>query len=572
MHTLSRSRLTVILSLVTFVGCGPTNDPYAPDRNAWDDVPVALKCDPNNDQQNCIEPRENTVRIDDEDRLKVASASWDAATSELTVTLKQGASLDPRIKVGTILYRSRKDRLPLLHRVETLEKNGQVVKAKLVRVSAKEAFARGRIRARIPITTGAMQQPLTSGVTTQPLEVALGPANCSGTVFDKQVNAPNAQGSVKLDLTKCKFQIMAWVDAILEWDGFLNVDRLELSVGGGVDAAMHAQLIVDLDAQFSESKRIWEGPEVPLSVGGILITINPSLFAGYNLSTSAQLTVTYGFDMTDTVNVGFGWSDRLDWYSIDERDTKFTEFGPNVTYDGNVRARAWIEPRLDVKAFGFVGATVTLRTFAEARMTSTATSSGGTYSGELCTSLDLGVTPTVGAVAELAGIQLFQESVDLATFTTPIVKNRCVPMNGPIPPNCDHLTSECCIDGQCPAPTEPGTTVKCGRGMPTSGGKYNFTCKTVYPPRYCTSDAQCEDPNFETVDICQDYSCAHELRGPDVAASATTSTTTPVHVGSVCIAPACCHSKSDCADGNLATVDRCVKPPNSGPDVAGTCG
>ena len=38
-----------------------------------------------------------------------------------------------------------------------------------------------------------------------------------------------------------------WVDAVLIWDNAVNVDRLEMSVGGGMDASLHAALIANLD-------------------------------------------------------------------------------------------------------------------------------------------------------------------------------------------------------------------------------------------------------------------------------------------------------------------------------------
>ena len=564
-----RHPLLALTACCAVASCGPTqkkND-FVAEPNAWDDVPLALKCDPADGNQNCLEPRANVVRIDDEDRLQVSASEWDAAASTLRLTLKPGVTPDARIKVGTIVYRSRKDRPPLLHRVEELSRSGRDVTVKLSRVQLKDAFARGRIRVRLPLTERAQTTQPLEGQTRQPLEIALGPSDCSGNVFDKMVVSPMAQGTVKLDLTKCKFRLSAWVDAVLEWDeGFANLDKLELSVGGSIDSAMHARLQLALNANFGEQRRLWEGPEIPFSVGGIIITINPSLYAGYSVSADANLTVTHGFDLTDSIEVGFGYSDRLGWYSVDERNTRFTEFGPNVTFDGRVNAKAWLEPRLDVKAFGLVGATITLQSFAEAKMTSTATVSGANYSGQLCTSLDLGVTPKVGAVVEAFGVSLFNETMDLATFKTTLVRDRCAPVTGPIPSDCD-VASACCIDGQCPGPTEPGTSVRCKKGMATSGGKFRYRCDTVYPPRYCTTNAMCVDESIQTTDACTDYSCTHELRTPEVSASLMPSTAQ----STLCFAPGCCHTRSDCADASMMKK-RCVKPEGSGPDVAGTCG
>lgn len=566
---------------VLVVSCGPTQmqpqNPYVAEPNPWDDLPVATKCDPKDGNQNCLEPRANVLRIDNEDLMKVSASAFDPATSTLTITLAANATPDDRVKAGTILYRSRKDRPPLLHKVETLTRNGREVSMKLTRVNLKDAFARGRVRVRIPITDKASlpPQPLTGQPNRlqQPLEIALGPNDCSGNVMDKNIidtTPPFTQGRVKLDLTKCKFRLRAWVDAILEWDeGIANLDKFELSVGGAIDASMHAKLDIVATGGFGEKVRLWEGPELPVSVGGILVTINPSLYAGYRLDGEATLVVTHGFDMTDSIELGFGYSDRLSWYSIDERNSRFTEFGPTVTFDGRVKATAFIEPRLDLKVFGIAGATVTMETFGEARMTSTATSSGGTWSGELCTKLDVGVTPKIGAVVEVLGVSLLNETMDLGTIRTTLVPNRCAAVTGPIPTNCDPV-SECCIDGQCGNPTEPGTTVRCKRGMATTNGRFRYRCETVYPERYCTSVAMCNDGISDNIDECTDYSCTHHWATIEQAGTFDVSRAT-MPVNSLCIAPDCCHSRSDCADGTM-NKKKCNKPAGSEPDDPGTCG
>jgi hypothetical protein len=235
---------------------------------------------------------------------------------------------------------------------------------------------------------------------------------------------------VKLELTRCRFRLGAWVDAVLQWDeGFANLDKFELSVGGEVDAAMHARLQAVVTGALGAQTRLWEGPEIPFSVAGIVITVNPSLFAGFNVSAEANLVVEHGFDMTDRLTVGLGYSDRLDWYTIDERDSRFTEFGPNVTFQGRLDATAYLLPRLDVKAFGVVGATVTLKTFAEARLRSTASGSGATVSGELCRSLSLGLSPAVGAV-----IELFNDTMTLATVRSPWCRTSARRSPGRCPP------------------------------------------------------------------------------------------------------------------------------------------
>jgi hypothetical protein len=562
-----------LLSLVLLGACGQTADPYAEVKTEFDDVAAAPKCRADDPTQNCLEARANVVRIDNEALLKIDTASWDAATSVLSLRLKQGSRLDDRVKEGTILVRARKDRPPLLHRVKTLTVKGTDVSATLERVNIKDAFKKGRIRTRLYLTEQTSTgQPLTSvpGVQRQPLEIALGPADCSGSVLNGSVvgpvvpGQPVVAGNVDLNFTRCRFQLRAWVDAVLEWDeGFANLDKFELSVGGAVESELRARLQLTVSGAIGQQVKIWEGPEIPFAVAGIVITVNPSLSAGYELSGEASLTVESGFSQTDSIQLGFGYSDRLDWYSIDERDSRFTEFGPNVTFDGRIDATAFITPKLDVKAFGIAGATVTLKTFAKAKLRSTA--SGMPVTGELCRSLDVGVTPAVGAVIEVLGLTLIEETMDLGTIKVPLVQNQCTPFTGNVPTTCDPV-SECCLDAQCPM-TEPGTTTRCKKGMATNGGLFRFRCETVYPDRYCTTNAMCQDQQVVSEDRCEDYQCVHDF--PDAYGAAEREMAT-VSLSTLCTAPDCCQENSDCAEAG-GPKKKCEKPVGASPSTKGTC-
>lgn len=278
--SMRRPAFAVCVTLVPLLAaCG---DPaLEPVKTEFDDVAVAPRCADADTGVNCLELKANTLRLDDEAKLKLARADFDQATGVLQLELAAGASLPERLKVGAILFRGRKDRRPLLHRVEELQQDGQRVRMRLARVTARDAFERGRLRFRVPLgATGpaSMGQPLEGASTRddiaiarQPLEVSIGPRDCSGNVFDTAVVDPRAQGQVRLDLTERRFVLTAWVDVVLRWDSAVNLDKLEVSVGGSVDAAMQAELLADLNAQFGASKRIWEGPEIPVTVGGVLL-------------------------------------------------------------------------------------------------------------------------------------------------------------------------------------------------------------------------------------------------------------------------------------------------------------
>lgn len=378
-------RRAVCLPLFLFValaGCGDTST--VPVKTEFDDVAVAPRCAETDTGANCLELKANAVRVDDEAKLKWTRADFDEATGVLQLELAAGSALPDAVKPGAVLFRGRKDRRPLLHRVDDVQQDGARVRLRLTRVTVKDAFERGRLRFRVPLGAkgpASSSQPLEGDFTRdgvaiarQPLDVSIGPSDCSGNVFDTAVVDARAQGQVRLDLTECRFVLTAWVDVVLRWDSAVNLDKLEVSVGGSVDAAMQAQLVASLNARFGANKRIWEGPEIPVTVGGVLFTLNPSVYAGYDLSARADLTVQQGFSYTGSITEGFGWSDKRKWYTIDERESAFTKYGPVVSFDGNVTATLWVKPRLDVKALGLVGGNIGLKAFAEGVITSTATS------------------------------------------------------------------------------------------------------------------------------------------------------------------------------------------------------
>lgn len=548
-----------------------------PVRSEFDDVAAAPVCDTLDESQNCLEPADNTIRIDDEVRLQFKGGDLDPAKNIVRLEMMPGATLDPRFKVGAFIYRGRKDRKPLLHRIDELRVTGDVVEMKVSRARPKDAFKRGRIRIRMPLGangpnggTRAQSRPLmrdgTLGVTAQPLTIAaIGPQDCSGTVLDSAVTSGAVTGNVKLDFTKCKFVLTAWVDATLKWDSLVNLDKLEVTVGGSVDAALHAKLEASVTGAIGKSKTIWTFGDIPIVVAGLVLTLTPKIEAGWDLSGKATLSVEQGFDYTGSIEEGFGWSDRKGWYSVDERTSNFSKFGPDVTFDGSVTATAWIRPRIDLQAFGIVGGYVALKTFAEGVITSTGKTVGGTPSGNVCTDLSVGISPTVGASADIFGIKLFDEDVVLATFKTKLVDNACTPYTGTIPSNCD-LSSPCCTDGECTPPVTGGVTVQCDKGAATTGGKFAYECVQHYADNFCLNAAACDDKLPVTKDDCVDNQCQNDLLGFDSG--------TPVAAKDFCrlpFSPDCCFTASDCADGNLLNIDLCTKEAGATLENAGVC-
>ena len=594
-----RALFGIVVTWLAVQGCSGSSESKNPEstkppelvpvRTEFDDVGAAATCDVNDDSQNCLEAGDNTIRIDDEVKLQFKGGDLDPAKNIVRLELQPGAKLDPRFKEGAFIYRGRKDRKPLLHRIDALRVDGSKVEAKLSPARPKDAFKRGRVRVRIPLGaegpnnggTRAQSRPLMRdgllGTTAQALTIPpIGPQDCSGTVLSGAVAAVGGTGTVDLNFTTCRFVLTAWVDATLRWDSAVNLDKLEVTVGGSVDAALHAKLEASVTGAGGQSKTIWTFPDIPIVVAGLVLTLTPKIEAGWDITGKATLSVEQGFDYTGSIEEGFGWSDRKGWYSVDERTSTFSKFGPTVTFDGSVTATAWIRPRVDLQAFGIVGGYVALKTFAEGVITSTGKIAGNTVSGEICTDLSVGIQPTVGASADLFGIKLFDENVVLATFKQKLVNDACIPYTGPIPTDCD-LSSPCCNDGQCTPPTEAGVTVQCEKGLATSGGKFKYKCVQHYPKNFCLTgggaagDVLCDDKNSVTIDKCVDNLCENTLPGYDNLPPNVATETKQITLNCSKLNPECCFSTSDCADGNPINIDTCTKAAGAGPEVSGTC-
>ena len=582
---------------VAQAGC---NEPFAEVATPFDSLPVAPLCSPTDPGQNCVETHARAVRIDDEARFGFASTSFDKASGVLRAELNSGATLDPRFESGTFVYRSRKDRSPLLHRIDSVSRSGQTVNMSLTRVNAKEVFPRARIRARIPFAptaTPTAARAAISRATSQPFGVS----DCSGNVFNKSfadagsAGGNGVQGSVTFDLTSCHFILQAWVDAVLEWDiAGLNVDKVELSVGGSVDAELQTKLQLEINGAYSTQKSIWTGSPTIVPAGPIVITVTPELFAGYSITGQASLTSLQGFTWTDEITVGLGYNDYDNWYPIDERKNTFTHYGPNVTFDANTTVKPWLEFQANVEAFGVAGGTISLQGFAQAKLTGEAKYVNNKLSGTMCASLDVGLTPRAGVIVELLGADIFTRDWPLYTFQKNVVSNSCINYSGvqpSIPADADPNRSQCFFDSQC-SPTNPNDATlqaKCKKGGQLSNGLYQYKCETIIPTDYCLPGStfyKCESlsptgkagadvltPSCNTVT----HRCEMPLREEALQGMAQTAATgltqaqqaTVESVGTIspiaaasatCIAPGCCRENSECADGDVSTVDTCEKP------------
>ena len=254
-----RALFGIVVTWLAVQGCSGSSESKNPEstkppelvpvRTEFDDVGAAATCDVNDDSQNCLEAGDNTIRIDDEVKLQFKGGDLDPAKNIVRLELQPGAKLDPRFKEGAFIYRGRKDRKPLLHRIDALRVDGSKVEAKLSPARPKDAFKRGRVRVRIPLGaegpnnggTRAQSRPLMRdgllGTTAQALTIPpIGPQDCSGTVLSGAVAAVGGTGTVDLNFTTCRFVLTAWVDATLRWDSAVNLDKLEVTVGGSVDA------------------------------------------------------------------------------------------------------------------------------------------------------------------------------------------------------------------------------------------------------------------------------------------------------------------------------------------------
>lgn len=532
-----------------------------------DDLEVSSTCD-DDEGHNCVEEHEQAFRMDDEDALGFSGLAADEQTHTISFDLAEGRELPAKLVVGAVVYRGRKDRKPFIARVDALDRQGAHVVLHVSKAGFKDAFKRGRIKHRIPLAYAAEQlnapppaepgEPL--GASKDALEIKpIGIKDCSGTLFNVKngVVPPKSPGdpaitySTDLSLSKCKFVLTAWVDAYLHWGGVLP-DSLEFSLGGGIDAALHADFTFEGSASVSQEKSVWDGVPIPINIAGISITLTPKILAGYTLSSTSKITASAGFDYEDSLTVGFGWRKKGGWYTIDEKSSSFTPYGPTLSFNGNVHGEVFLKPRVDVLVFGFVGGYGALKAYASADVTGTGTYTPTTgWSGQVCTDLDVGLTPSVGATAEFLGISLFDEEVDLGTLSASLY-NACTPSADLPPP--DPGCESGCISAVTDCPFVACEVARCEATGAMSGGKKVCACAADPIEGCCTKDADCDDGASETSDLCVGTKCAH-----------LTPAVPPEQPKPVC------YQDADCADGDPLTLDSCDKPPPDVPINDGTC-
>ena len=130
-------RCVFALMMSCALGCGP--EPAEPEadepineQSEYDEISVPLTCEGIESDQDCVEPADNALRLDAEDRLGFEAITFDRDNMAILMRLKPGASLPERIKVGAPIYRARKDRKPFMAIVEQVDRRGDEVRVKVV--------------------------------------------------------------------------------------------------------------------------------------------------------------------------------------------------------------------------------------------------------------------------------------------------------------------------------------------------------------------------------------------------------------------------------------------------------
>ena len=575
-------------------GCGPagetapgadagTEDPYVPVQTAYDDLAVAPKCNPDDSTQNCVEMSPDALRVDDEAKWNWQNARFDPATKVMSFDLAPGTTLDPRVAAGKMLVRTGRGRPPLMARILEVSQSGQAVSLKMgPRLPTLEVFPRGRLRFRAPLgadPSTLSQQQNGLAVLQAPLSLGtVGPSDCADNIYNQSLTTSGTNGSVsgsiKLDLTKCKFRLGAYVDTYVDWYG--DNAKIEAVVGGTMSASLHAKLAANLTAGYTDSKKIWElATPLVFVVSGIPVALGVEVYAGYSVSGKANLTVEQGFDLDGKVEAGVGWkkSRSPQLYTLYTKELTFTKYGPLVTFNGNVTAKAWVKPRVTLEVPGIAGAFAAVQVYAQGDITSKSTSTSGSgVTANVCTDLYAGFSPSVGLYIDslfVPGSDPVEVEYALTTTKTLVQADVCVSANASFASDCDP-TSECCTDSQCPADSY-GHPVECTKGSATSGGKYKYTCVVIRPEGFCTANGDCMDGSATTVDQCVDNGCVNaplNLKASPAEYQGLTGldSITPVPV------PAKCNVDSDCDDRSYKTRDTCKKSgPLVGPLVAGVC-
>ncbi len=147
-----------------------------------------------------------------------------------------------------------------------------------------------------------------------------------------------------------------------EYRKFINIptrlDRMLLTVGGAIDAAM--SIYVESDGQFTYSKKIQIAKfEVPVAIGPVPVTAQLIFYIGFNAFMEAELYASAGFSADYSVEFGGEYirTANPQWQIVWERDANFTPHEPEFSFYGHLTAKGYIQPEIAMMITGMAGPT-----------------------------------------------------------------------------------------------------------------------------------------------------------------------------------------------------------------------
>ena len=552
-------RCVFALMMSCALGCGP--EPAEPEadepineQSEYDEISVPLTCEGIESDQDCVEPADNALRLDAEDRLGFEAITFDRDNMAILMRLKPGASLPERIKVGAPIYRARKDRKPFMAIVEQVDRRGDEVRVKVRPAKLKEVFKRGRIRAVIPHEIDpaeAAMQAMEDGPTEEAADMQrrlqgltnLFDVRCETTLLDERIagSSYNGKGSsaivgqyadIKVELSQCGVTFKGDLYADLDWGGPLGTpDKFEFSVSAGLELALEASasLTLDKDNAFPAflgiyDRRLLKLPSLSVPIGGLPFSITPSIYGGIIVDTNTDLAASAGFIYDAQATLGFVWNAGNGVSDLSNTSSTFTKLGPEFSQAGDATVQVYLRPELELSVIGILKGSAGLQGYVEINSSGVGDfNDAGEFEGEVCYDLDAGFNPVVGldifAIVDKKW-KLKGKSYNLADGCISDDTVEPLPACGP--------SDECVLDSDCIGPEVTSCSVyKCSD---------NCTCKVLDRPGCCTSSSECDDGDPSTLDTCE------------------------VSIGFCRSAPIAgyCASDDDCDDGVAVSEDTCV--------------
>ncbi len=525
---MSIKRLVLLGSVmsVTAMSAGCGSDPASAPPPVLEEGEIAVddRCDIDDADQNCIEVADGVVTLDDLPGLE--GIGFDVDRQAALLTFSPGSTRPAALQEGAVIYKRRGAR-KFVRRIVSVSETATGYEIVTERVPIRDAIKRMRL-------VGDFALDLDRGVAI-PVETAA--LSRSAGIAQEWAGLKRSRSGSKVILETPR--VNATLDYEWSYDVFVRVralfglgknDESEVTLNGEFEAFLGASVSISDAFDRKAELILLNFPPVPIG----LVTVDIDVFGGVNLAGSGSLEASVGYRGTVDIAAGFQTAPRggIAATFFDE-DPKLTREGPEITGEGLISGRVYLEPEIGIGWDPLVEGTVGAEIYAKVDL------SGYTVSSEVlgddvrakrefCTDLSIGVAPELG----ISGLfNLLDEEWQLATFDVSLpgfptceirtevefgAVSRCN-----IAADAEEMPAGICLqDADCvKETTHPCEVVTCNS---------NCVCETVDRAQEdcCIPDAwreahpgpifrpgfeyDCDDDDPRTIDSCIDTQCRHE--------------------------------------------------------------